>query len=237
MLGWGSKRGRAQSACLSYFSLFPRIFLVGRHGPQGSHFLHMCSTSRPGCLRWGQESFYSLSQKKLWSKTFRICSLYYKGILKIFPAVANPISIPLFFLTLDPLFYSGSQGAQLKVLSSTDPKVVMLVLVTWLGLPPPTSGRLWAGFSLLKENRLWLVFVLGFCPLSFPLLPARNAGMTPSHVLANLQALKMVTEKGRSLGLYQAQFHREAELVWGLGTMTERQLDCKGLIYVIVGVV
>lgn len=61
--------------------------------------------------------------------------------------------------------------------------------------------------------------------------------MMPSHVVANLQALKMVTEKGRSLGLYQAQFHREAELVWGLGTETEREPDCKGLIYVIVGVV
>ena len=41
--------------------------------------------------------------------------------------------------------------------------------------------------------------------------------MTPSHAVANLQELKMVTEKGRSLGLYQAQFHREAELVPGVG--------------------
>ena len=61
------------------------------------------------------------------------------------------------------------------------------------------------------------MFVLGFCPFFFPLLPARNAGMPPSHAIADLQAPKMVTEKGRSLGLYQAQFHREAELVWGVG--------------------
>lgn len=61
------------------------------------------------------------------------------------------------------------------------------------------------------------MFVLGFYPFSFPLLPARNVGMTPSHAVANLQELKMVTEKGRSLGLYQAQFHREAELVPGVG--------------------
>lgn len=49
-------------------------------------------------------------------------SSYDKGIYKILSVVTKLIPIPLFFLTIDPLSYSGPPCSWLKLLSSPDPE-------------------------------------------------------------------------------------------------------------------